>query len=74
MKFKLSTFLLTSFISCLAVNADSAKAVLYYNIYESFGNVVVEAIGSFGALPTQSGVTNCGATGACWADVETICT
>jgi hypothetical protein len=51
--------LLTLFALRLVIDANPAKAVLNYNIYESLGNLVVETSGSLN-LPASTGIhTSC---------------
>lgn len=57
----------------LAVDASPAKADLNHNIYESLGNLVVEASGSLGLTPT-SATTACSFDGALYPDLGAICT
>jgi hypothetical protein len=61
MKAVVFSALTLSIPALLAFGAPSAKAVLNYNIYESAGNLVLEASGSL-ALPSPGtgGTDNCG--------------
>ena len=66
--------LLTLFALRLVIDANPAKAVLNYNIYESLGNLVVETSGSLN-LPASTGIyTNCGFDGALVPVFGAVCT
>ena len=61
----------------LLLSQGQAKAVLTYNIFESGGNVVVQASGSLNLTGSQPDSTNyifCGVNGAIISDAAVICT
>jgi hypothetical protein len=62
--------------AALLLTQGEAKAILTYNIFESAGNVVVQASGSLdltGAV-YAGGLTNCGSAGLIASSVAAICT
>jgi len=62
--------------AALLLIQGEAKAILTYNIFESAGNVVVQASGSLnltGATPIASGAV-CGANGALFSAAGLVCT
>ena len=61
--------------AALLLSQGQAKAVLTYNIFESGGNVVVQASGSLNLTGSQkSSAGTCGATGAIVSTIAAICT
>jgi hypothetical protein len=57
----------------VAVDVNPAKAVLNYNIYESSGNLVIEASGSLD-LPSSTATSSCGLDGFTNPSIAIICT
>lgn len=73
-RFKLFSPLLAA-PAALLLSQGQAKALLTYNIYESGGNVVVQASGSLNLTGSQTSInTNCGADGAIISSSAIICT
>jgi hypothetical protein len=62
-----------STIGFIAV-ANPAKAILFYNIYKSSGNIVIETDGTLDVLPSSLGNALCGANGAFSPRLGVICT
>jgi len=61
--------------AALLLTQGEAKAILTYNIFESTGNVIVQASGSLDLTgATLNGRFRCGADGALFSSLATICT
>jgi MYXO-CTERM domain-containing protein len=61
--------------AALLLIQGEAKAILTYNIFESAGDVVVQASGSLDLTgATSIGTTDCGPNGLIWSSSALICT
>jgi hypothetical protein len=60
--------------AALFLSQGEAKAVLTYNIFESAGNVVVQASGSLNLVNPQGPQLYCGSDGAIVSGLAVICT
>ena len=74
MKRSLATALLTSTALAATAGSTPAKAVLNYNIYESSGDIIIEASGSLNLPMPTNETTFCGGSGTLGLGGAVICT